>query len=186
MNTKAVNGSQTSTITHEPAHALNTQETKKPQIAAGPERQGELFNRRVDNPVQGTREAITRRRHWESLHVPSMDIKGSGGKKLSEFEVSAGLSKYSKDQLSWPAAHHSYVEKEDGARMLMKHGNYQGGVSMVMYAANPDSTPQYTTQEILQTAGEPLHHVEAFATADRKSTRLNSSHIQKSRMPSSA
>ena len=29
-------------------------------------------------------------------------------------------------------------------------------------------------------------HVKAFADRDRKSTRLNSSHIQKSRMPSSA
>ena len=32
----------------------------------------------------------------------------------------------------------------------------------------------------------PVPHAQIVTTTDRKSTRLNSSHIQKSRMPSSA
>ena len=34
--------------------------------------------------------------------------------------------------------------------------------------------------------GDLLHKAQEFLPVDRKSTRLNSSHIQKSRMPSSA
>ena len=37
---------------------------------------------------------------------------------------------------------------------------------------------------LLEYPGSPLH--QAIPAPDRKSTRLNSSHIQKSRMPSSA
>ena len=41
------------------------------------------------------------------------------------------------------------------------------------------------TQRAMEQAGLKVHAVEEI-TGDRKSTRLNSSHIQKSRMPSSA
>ena len=40
-------------------------------------------------------------------------------------------------------------------------------------------------REILDSRGEPTVEVDVILE-DRKSTRLNSSHIQKSRMPSSA
>ena len=43
-----------------------------------------------------------------------------------------------------------------------------------------------TNRHGMPMAGIPYHSSEPYINKDRKSTRLNSSHIQKSRMPSSA
>ena len=52
---------------------------------------------------------------------------------------------------------------------------------------NPVTQQWETSDEYLSgNVREKLATAETFAAKDRKSTRLNSSHIQKSRMPSSA
>ena len=43
-----------------------------------------------------------------------------------------------------------------------------------------------TQKELMREAGAVLRMSESAAAADRKSTRLNSSHVSESRMPSSA
>ena len=51
------------------------------------------------------------------------------------------------------------------------------------------TSPQTVTRavkDLEEAVGEPLFHRNTRQIRDRKSTRLNSSHIQKSRMPSSA
>ena len=47
-------------------------------------------------------------------------------------------------------------------------------------------SPDFKTMAFNALPGEEGHSPEIQASVDRKSTRLNSSHIQKSRMPSSA
>ena len=53
-----------------------------------------------------------------------------------------------------------------------------------------DRVPEYIRSLVPYEAGKPIEEVEREYgiedSIDRKSTRLNSSHIQKSRMPSSA
>ena len=54
-------------------------------------------------------------------------------------------------------------------------------------AAHLTNDPRYdASREIRAPRGTELHCKSWLTEADRKSTRLNSSHIQKSRMPSSA
>ncbi len=173
MNTQAIAKTTSNTNVYPPENAVDIQESAKLQITVNLEGQGKLLNRRLDIPTQGTKEAQTRRKHWESTHIPSMHIKDSRKKILSEREVSIKLNTYSPNQLPWPAPHHSYCKDEHGALMPMKHENYNEGASMIMYEANPNATPQYITQKNLNTATEPLHHLEAFATADHKGINQN-------------
>lgn len=137
-------------------------------LTPGSDKQSNLLNRSLDTPVKDTKETQTRRKHWESAHIPSLNINGSGNRTLSSREVSLGLNTYSNEQLPWPDQHHTYFKDEQGSLMLMKNEHCQGGISMTMYAANPNTSPQYTTQKILKTSSEPLHHLEAFATANKK------------------
>ena len=55
-------------------------------------------------------------------------------------------------------------------------------------AANFYATPRMTRDIdiVVELSGEDIDRLVAVFEKDRKSTRLNSSHIQKSRMPSSA
>ena len=50
----------------------------------------------------------------------------------------------------------------------------------------PDTEDFVRVPQLVQAVEGRLHDVKRIAPPDRKSTRLNSSHIQKSRMPSSA
>lgn len=172
---KTVNGSRNHLFLNE-VDRRESENSQTPTITTtttttttiGSENQQKLLDRCVETPKVGTNEAKTRRRHWENSHMPSMHIKGSDKKVLSSAQASTGLNMYSPSQLPWLVEHHSYFKDEDGVLVTMKHGNYVGGNSMVMYAANANAMPQYTTKKILQTAKEPLRHVEAFATADKK------------------
>ena len=53
-------------------------------------------------------------------------------------------------------------------------------------AAQPAATSGQGVGEIVVTATRRSENLQDIPLSDRKSTRLNSSHIQKSRMPSSA
>ena len=74
--------------------------------------------------------------------------------------------------------------RERGAEVLLVDGGILG---------DPLVEPDVTRREVAAAAGADVaaladarNRSTAIETIDRKSTRLNSSHIQKSRMPSSA
>ena len=73
----------------------------------------------------------------------------------------------------------------DGARVLLvEHTEYVGGTTA--WSAGTTWVPG-THHAATVNKSDTLHDAARYLThADRKSTRLNSSHIQKSRMPSSA
>ena len=76
------------------------------------------------------------------------------------------------------------VELEDGHRIVITTRDIPGNASMIStnYRRLPHDVKRGT--QILLSDG--LIKLRVLGTGDRKSTRLNSSHIQKSRMPSSA
>ena len=59
-------------------------------------------------------------------------------------------------------------------------------VLLFVVAINVGAQAQPSVKEILQQAQAHYERTRHLYATDRKSTRLNSSHIQKSRMPSSA
>ena len=80
-----------------------------------------------------------------------------------------------------PAATREAVVQVYGARTWGWRGNF--GVH-TWVAVKPADAPAYTVYEVI---GWRLRYADSVVVIqDRKSTRLNSSHIQKSRMPSSA
>ena len=60
------------------------------------------------------------------------------------------------------------------------------GLSANSVAAVAAARDKHLMRQRLRTAGVPVPRFRPVSMEDRKSTRLNSSHIQKSRMPSSA
>ena len=64
----------------------------------------------------------------------------------------------------------------------------QLGAEVYGYSLAPETTPNLFTSADVESAlaGHTLGDIRDADALDRKSTRLNSSHIQKSRMPSSA
>ena len=76
-------------------------------------------------------------------------------------------------------ARQAEAERERRAKVIAAEGEYQAAEKLGMAADVIDAHPAALQLRYLQTLVE-------ISAEDRKSTRLNSSHIQKSRMPSSA
>ena len=71
--------------------------------------------------------------------------------------------------------------------VLVMQGSYQAAIPELRAAAGPLKEQEGAESRVLYCLGLSYAKLGSFAEArDRKSTRLNSSHIQKSRMPSSA
>ena len=75
----------------------------------------------------------------------------------------------------------AFVRRNEGRLLIKERSYFDGMIDGATYIENPRFVPaEPTTSHPRNTLGI------AGAWVDRKSTRLNSSHIQKSRMPSSA
>ena len=84
-----------------------------------------------------------------------------------------------------------FINQTPMAHTIHFHGTHDSANDGVYPQIQPGQ--EYTYHFIAREAGFFMYHCHAFPTSqhirmgiDRKSTRLNSSHIQKSRMPSSA
>ena len=83
--------------------------------------------------------------------------------------------------LGTPNAFHAQIMEAAGCEAAFVGTGITGG----NYTALPDTGVLFAT-ECVQFGGYIARAVSFPVILDRKSTRLNSSHIQKSRMPSSA
>ena len=101
------------------------------------------------------------------------------------------LDKMSRDFAAWLQA--KGLKKGDRVALMMPNvlqypvalfGTLRAG--LVVVNVNPLYTARELEHQLKDSGALAIVILENFATTDRKSTRLNSSHIQKSRMPSSA
>ena len=75
---------------------------------------------------------------------------------------------------------------KDSALAMVGVGVAPAWLARAVYAAGSPGRKKTLVAIFQRGASDGLNVVAPFAEKDRKSTRLNSSHIQKSRMPSSA
>ncbi|PWU06477.1 MAG: hypothetical protein C5B43_01650 [Verrucomicrobia bacterium] len=134
------------------------------QVVSVPNNEKALLERQVDLPQD---KIPTRRKHWESTHKP-VEINGSDKKNLSERAASVVLSSFSEDQLPLTDEHHIYFKGNDGSLTLKKNEHYEGGINMTVYGVDTKHTPQYVTEQLPSPNKKGLHHLEAFATANKK------------------
>ena len=91
----------------------------------------------------------------------------------------AALADIFPDPLATARSHFDDLNARLGRPAIDAKLLFQGPHSFEQLAASPDI-------DVIQISTPPYFHVQHLEAADRKSTRLNSSHPLKSRMPSSA
>ena len=111
---------------------------------------------------------------------------------LNLWVADLGLGQYLTDEVDWPLdgqcmPFFSFLNHDRGANHLGGCGNVDqegfsgsGGTKMGAFVRSAFKFPRASSA-----SGVQVKH-SAFLKRDRKSTRLNSSHITRSRMPSSA
>ena len=131
--------------------------------------------RLLDGPCQQAQE-INRR----LLHELPND------RLLHTFRINAGLPTSAEPLGGWERPWNG--QPDDRGSELRGHfiGHYLSACSL-MYASTGDAALQQKADELVAELARCQEKLGGgYLSADRKSTRLNSSHIQKSRMPSSA
>ena len=110
--------------------------------------------------------------------------QAAASQRLTRTAVTGDAGSFTIDRL--PAGAYALVIHKQGyrpaqslpVRVTLEHNQTRSGVEFKL------NCPGVITGTVTDADGAPV--ARAQITADRKSTRLNSSHIQKSRMPSSA
>ena len=114
---------------------------------------------------------------------------------LARYPLSRGLPELRAAMSEWIARRHGLDRFDADKQVIPVAGSREALFSIAQAVLDPAESdalvicpnPLYQIYEgATLLGGAKPHFVNALARKDRKSTRLNSSHIQKSRMPSSA